>query len=345
MRHGLDFGARTRPLAIAIAVATMAALSATGPALGQGTDDTSEGVRAGWTLHASEAPAFSIQLPPGWDIDPASDGLLGATGPDGETLVVRLDENATGESLDSFAKQSGRAIKDELEALVGDGRLSLDGRPVISTVFRQAASGLVARLDGPSGQRMDDPTVEEGQATARFLVPPCEDGARTLEITGPALEPQPDGAPDAWDSIAASVSPCSSGASPELVLDPAVTALRAAYWAMAQDINPPLVAAFDELGGGGTAKKWTKDSVRIADLYDDQAERILDLPWTTETRPLAEAVAAKYDEASTFFRKTMARAISDRAFRTADKENTRIQASTTEAVNAARMAIGLPTVG
>ena len=160
MRHGLDVGARMRPLAIAIAVATMAGVSATGPALGQGTDDTSEGVRAGWTLHASDAPAFSIQLPPGWAIDPASDALLGATGPDGETLVVRLDESATGETLDRFATRSGRAVEKELEALVADGRIDIDGKPVITPVSRKVASGIVARLDLPSGDRSDTPEDE-----------------------------------------------------------------------------------------------------------------------------------------------------------------------------------------
>ena len=110
---------------------------------------------------------------------------------------MRLDESATGETLDRFATRSGRAVEKELEALVADGRIDIDGKPVITPVSRKVASGIVSRLDLPSGDRSDTPEDEAVLATPRFLVTPCEDGARTLEITGPAPAPQPNGAPDA----------------------------------------------------------------------------------------------------------------------------------------------------
>jgi hypothetical protein len=221
---------------------------------------------------------------------------------------------------------------------LADGRNVAGGEPT-EPQYRQAAGGLVARL---GVARSEDEVSDDGHVTARFLTAPCDDGARTVEITGPAPEPGPDGSPDLWDGIAASVSPCSSEPMPELVLDPALDELRAAYWAEAQAFNPKLAAAFDELNKGGSFTRWAKNSLRIADLYDGFRQQILALPWTAETRALAEAQAAKYGEVSDFFRKKMARATTNRAIRSLDKQFGRIAASNQDAVDATRLAIGLP---
>ena len=274
--------ARTNPagggrafLRITITGVAVAGLAATGPTLGQSSEGTAgEGVRAGWSLYTSDAPAFSIQLPSGWVVDPAAEGLLVATGPNGESLALRLDESVAGEPLEGYTKRSWRSVEKDVEALLADGKDIAGGTPTEPT-YRQAAHGPVARL---GVARSVDEVSDDSHVTARFLTAPCLDGARTLELTGPAPEPGPDGGPDAWDSIAASVSPCSSEPMPELVLGPEVDALRAAYLAVSEEVNPRLLAAVDELFSGGTFKKWAKDSRSVADVYDEFVQLLSGTP-------------------------------------------------------------------
>ena len=293
MEHGRIGRRRARLIGITITGVAVAALAATGPTLGQSTEGAAgEGVRAGWSLHTSDAPAFSIQLPAGWVVDPAAEGLLVATGPNGESLALRLDESVAGEPLESFTQRSWRSVEKDVEALLADGRDVAGGTPAQPT-YRQAAGGPFARL---GVARSADEVSDDSHVTARFLMAPCEDGARTLELTGPAPEPVLDGGPDAWDSIAASVSPCSSEPMPELELGPEVVALRAAYVARGEEFNPRLVAAVDQLYSGGTFAKWAKDSRRVADVYDELVQSNAGLPWTAETLPLAEAQTSKYRE-------------------------------------------------
>jgi hypothetical protein len=305
---------------------------------GQADDLSTDGVRAGWILHTLEEPAFSIQLPPGWAIGSASDGLLGATGPDGETLVVRLDESATGEPLGTYTQRSWRTVEKDVEALLADGRDVAGGTPT-APVYRQAAGGPVARL---GVARSADKVSDGSHVTARFLTAPCEDGARTLEITGPAPQPGTDQGPDAWDSIAASVSPCSSEPMPELVLGPEVVALRGAYLATVEEVNPRLFAAVDELFSGGSFKKWAKDSGRVADVYDEYVQLLPGLPWTVETLPLSDAQTAKYREMAAFYRTRLAKATTNREIDRLIKQVERLDASLLPATAAVRLAIGLP---
>ena len=345
MWHGRTGGRHARLLAITITGAAVAGLVATGPTFGQASESMAgEGVRAGWSLYASDAPALSIQLPAGWVVDPAVDpadeGVLVATGPNGESLALRVDEGAAGEPLESYTKRSWRSVEKAVEALLADGRNVAGGTPAEPT-YRQAAGGPVARL---GVARSADEVSDDSHVTARFLTAPCEDGARTLEITGPAPEPGPDGGPDAWDSIAASVSPCSSEPMPELVLGPEVDALRAAYFARGEEVNPSLVAAVEELYGGGTFAKWAKDSRRVADVYDELVQSNAELPWTAETLPLAEAQTSKYREAVSFFRERMAKATTNRQIDRLVKQHERLDASILEANTAIRLAIGLPAV-
>ena len=324
-----------------VVVVVVGGLSATGPALGQGTDGaatgTSDGVRPGWMLHTSDEPAFSIQLPPGWAIDPVSDGLFGATGPDGETLVVLLDQSAAGEPLDTHMLRSWRSSQKDMEALLADGRTVAGGAPT-EPAYRQTAGGLVAGL---GVARPEDEMTDDSHVTARFLTAPCEDGARTLEITGPAPEPRPDGGPDAWDSIAASISPCSSEPMPELVLGPEVDNLRAAYLARAEELNPRLYAAMEELYSGGSFRKWAKDARSLADVYDEFVQSNPGLPWTAETLPLAEAQTARFDELAAFVRTRMANAGTNNEIDRLTKRLEGLDASLAKATNAVRLAIGL----
>jgi hypothetical protein len=305
---------------------------------GQLDDLSAAGVRAGWALHTLDEPAFSIQLPPGWAIDPSSDGLFGATGPDGETLVARLDESATGVPLGTYTERSWRAVEKDVEALLADGRDVAGGTPT-APVYRQAAGGPVARL---GVARSADEVNDDSHVTARFLTAPCEDGARTLEITGPAPQPETDQGPDAWDSIAASVSPCSSEPMPELVLGPEVVALRGAYLAAVEEVNPKLFAAVDELLSGGSFKKWAKDSGRVADVYDEYVQLLPGLPWTVETLPLSEAQTAKHREIAAFYRTRLAKATTNREIDRLIKQVERLDASLLPATAAVRLAIGLP---
>jgi hypothetical protein len=342
-----DGSSGIRRASLALAVVAVGSLSGTGAALGQGDEPTdgtatgtSDGVRAGWTLHTSDAPAFSIQLPPGWAIDPAIDGLLGATGPDGETLVVRLDQDATGEALDAFTKASWRAVQKDVEGLLSDGRNIAGGTPSEPS-YRQTAGGPVARLG--LARSADLGEVSDGShVTARFLSAPCEDGARTLEISGPAPEPGPSGGPDAWDIIAASVSACSAEPMPELVLGPEIDALRTAYLARAEDINPKLQAAADRLLDGGSFKKWAKDARSVADVYDELAESNPGLPWTPETLPLADPQTATFRQLATFFRTKMAKAKSNKEIDRLIKQWEGLDASLLESTTSIRFAIGLP---
>ncbi len=305
---------------------------------GQADEQSTVGVRAGWALHTLDEPAFSIQLPPGWAIDPASDGLLGATGPDGETLVARLDESAAGEPLGTYTERSWRAVEKDVEALLADGRNVAGGTPT-EPVYRQAAGGPVARH---GVARSEDEVSDGSHVTARFLTAPCEDGARTLEITGPAPQPGTDQGPDAWDSIAASVSPCSSEPMPELVLGSEVVALRAAYLAVVEEVNPRLFAAVDELYSGGSFKKWAKDSRGVADVYDEYVQLFPGLPWTVETLPLSEAQTAKNRELAAFYRTRLAKATTNREIDRLIKQVERLDASLLPVTAAVRLAIGLP---
>jgi hypothetical protein len=306
-----------------------------GPA--DGSDTAGDGVRAGWMLHTSDEPAFSIQLPPGWAIDPSADGLFGATGPDGETLVVSLDESATGVPLGTYTERSWGAVEKDVEALLADGREVAGGTPT-EPVYRQAAGGPVARH---GVARSEDQVSDGSHVTARFLTAPCEDGARTLEITGPAPQPGTDQGPDAWDSIAASISPCSSEPMPELVLGPEVAALRAAYLAVGEEVNPRLFAAVDELFSGGSFKKWAKDSRAVADVYDEFVRLLPGLPWTAETLPLSEAQTAKFGEMAAFYRTRLAKATTNREIDRLIKQVERLDASLLPATAAVRLAIGL----
>ncbi len=341
MEHGRIGRRRARLIGITITGVAVAALAATGPTLGQSTEGAAgEGVRAGWSLHTSDAPAFSIQLPAGWVVDPAAEGLLVATGPNGESLALRLDESVAGEPLESFTQRSWRSVEKDVEALLADGRDVAGGTPAQPT-YRQAAGGPFARL---GVARSADEVSDDSHVTARFLMAPCEDGARTLELTGPAPEPVLDGGPDAWDSIAASVSPCSSEPMPELELGPEVDTLRAAYVARGEEFNPRLVAAVDQLYSGGTFAKWAKDSRRVADVYDELVQSNAGLPWTAETLPLAEAQASKYREAVSFFRDRMAKATTNRQINRLVKQHERLDASILEASTAIRLSIGLPAV-
>ena len=239
----------------------------------------------------------------------------------------------------TYTERSWRAVEKDVEALLADGRDVAGGTPT-EPVYRQAAGGPVARL---GVARSEDEVSDGSHVTARFLTAPCEDGARTLEITGPAPQPGTDQGPDAWDSIAASVSPCSSEPMPELVLGPEVVALRAAYVAVGEEVNPKLVASVDELFSGGSFKKWAKDSRRVADVYDEYVQLFPGLPWTAETLPLSEAQTASISVSSAaFYRTRLAKATTNREIDRLIKQVERLDASLLPATAAVRLAIGLP---
>jgi hypothetical protein len=319
---------RAKAIALALATAATASLWAAAPALAQddaGTDPSTgsaDAVRSGWTLHTSDDPMFSIQVPAGWAVDPASDDLFGATGPAGESLVVRLDDSAPGEPFEGYSTR----IEGVLEAELNEP---------VPTVLRTVPGGLVARLDLPS----DGDEV----ATSRFLFAPCADGARVLEIAGPATDPSPDGAPDAWDRIAASVSPCSTEPVAEIVLDPATAELAAAYFTTALILNDRIGRAIDRVERRQTYASYRRNARRVSAEYADGRKRIAAYPWTPETRSLAKPLLDAYADQVAVFRK-LGRATTDRQVQAGARESIRNSERIAAAGRAIRLAIGLPTL-
>jgi hypothetical protein len=131
---------------------------------------------------------------------------------------------------------------------------------------------------------------------------------------------------------------------PELVLGPEVGALRAAYLAVTEEVNPRLLAAVDELFSGGTFKKWAKDSRSVADVYDEFVQSNPGLPWTAETLPLAEAQTAAFREMAALYRTRLAKATTNGEIDRLIKQVERLDASLLPATAAVRLAIGLPAV-
>lgn len=287
-------------------------------------DGAPTAVREGWTLVAGENPPFSIELPPEWS-QTDDDGLVGATSTAGESLLLTVDEPPDETEFDAYVTRVERALEKRLKRAV-------------PTVFRRTGSGLVARLDQAPGKRRAG-----SEHTALFLFPTCDDGARTLSISGMPPGAALDAAPDAWDRIATAVNPCSAEQAAELVLTPEEATLAAAYHELATEVNDkrePIVARLEK---GGAVADWTKAAGRFGRLYGEYAPRMEALPWTPDTAPLGATLATAYRDAADLF-------IGLSKLRNAKAINARLGQSdpVLEAISSAgraiRLALGLPTV-
>ncbi|CAN5738327.1 hypothetical protein BH23CHL8_BH23CHL8_29090 [soil metagenome] len=233
------------------------------------------GVKDGWTLSLRQQPALSVQLPAGWQ-EIAGEALVTASGPGGETLELAVGEVSEDADFEAYVARVEKALEKRR-------------KQSIPTVFRAASSGLVARLD--QARRKKEPA---GTQTSLFLYPTCDDGTRTLTIVGASPEPTSDGAPDAWDEIAASVNPCSADAAAELALSPEQIALGEQYLAVATKQNADYFEQFAVLQKGATVPVWRGQSGAIASVLTDTSALVDALSWTAETRPLADALMAAY---------------------------------------------------
>jgi hypothetical protein len=288
------------------------------------SSEPAAGVRVGWSLWARQAPAVSIQLPAGWH-EVVGDALFMATGPAGETL-----ELATGPVSDD-------ADFDAYVARVEKG-LEKSRKQQIPTVFRATSSGLVARLD--QARRRKENAADQ---TSLFLYPSCVDGNRTLTIAGTLPEPATEGSPDAWDAIAAAVSPCTVDAAPESLLSPEVVAVGQQYFTLLTEINGKATAIDDAINRANTVAVWRKQARKMAALLTDASRRVAALPWTEETRPLADALLTAYaDEIPVWVRIESAR--SPAAIEGQFDDLDRVGTVRSAAGRAIRLAAGLPTV-
>lgn len=282
------------------------------------------GTREGWTLLTGEEPAYSVQLPAGWE-PTVGEGLLDATSIADETLIFTVGKPTEETDFDAYVTRVEKSLEKRL-------------KKAVPTVFRNTGSGLVARLDQAPGKRQ-----AANQHAARFLFPPCADGARTLTITGERPAAGEDGAPDTWDQIAAAVNPCSAEPAEQLILAPEETELAAAYFELATELNDKREPIASRLDRGGAIAGWTKAAGRFGRLYEQFAPRMAALPWTPETAPLGGTLVTTYRDVADIF-------IELSRLRTANAINARLaQAETalapiTPTGRAIRLALGLPTV-
>jgi hypothetical protein len=211
------------------------------------------------------------------------------------------------------------------------------GKRDVPTALRATSSGLVARLD--QGRPKGEPA---GTQTSLFLYPTCDDGPRTLTIAGGSPEPTLDGSPDAWDEIAASVNPCSSDAAAELLLSSETVALGGQYFALVTKSNARYNALTEAAGSGPTVNVFNRLAGRIATVLTENSELMDALPWTEETRPLADAIMAAYaDEIGLWTELAAARNAPAIESRFDDLDRT--AAAIGVAGRAIRLATGLPT--
>ena len=155
-------------------------------------------IREGWVLVSGAEPPFSLALPPGWSQGAAADDSLAvATSEAGPSLVLASGESPVEADFDAYVTSVEKRLEKQRK---GD----------VPTVLRMAPTGLVARLELAPGKRQ-----EASEHSALFLFPACEDGHRSLTVSGdPPLSPA-GGAPDEWDLIASAVNPCSADPAPQ----------------------------------------------------------------------------------------------------------------------------------
>ena len=90
-------------------------------------------VRDGWTLATSDAPAFSVQLPPDWSQSAATSGIA-ATSTAGEALATTPEALPDEADFDTWVTR----VETDLEKAAKDD---------LPTTFRQVGTGVVARID------------------------------------------------------------------------------------------------------------------------------------------------------------------------------------------------------
>ncbi len=281
-------------------------------------------IRPGWTLFVRTEPAVSIQLPAEWQ-EVVGEAIFTASGPAGETLELAAGSTSRDADFEAYVARLEKSLEKSR-------------KQSIPTVFRTTSSGLVARLDQPRRKK-----ESAGTQTSLFLYPTCEDGTRTLTITGAPPEPTPDGSLDAWDELAASVNPCTVDAVTELVLTPEVVELGARYLELMTDQYAEYLAHFSVLQEGATVPMWRKQSAVLATVQADTSELVAALPWTAETRPLGEALrAALADESQVWAGLATVRDVRDIDKRQGELGPT--GAAKAAAGRAIRLALGLPTV-
>ena len=290
-------------------------------------DPSGAAVREGWVAVSGSGPAFSLQLPPGWSQGAAGpDDLAVATSEAGAFLSLATDDVTTDADFDAYVTSVEKRLEKQRE---GD----------VPTVFRMTPAGLVARLELAPGKRQ-----QATEHSALFLFPACEDGARTLTISGLApVEPE-GGAADEWDLIAAAVNPCSADPIPGPVVDALTAELAAAYHAFATETNARTDLIVGKLEQGGSVARWARTAGALAAVYEERLPVLMALPWTPETRLLSDAMADAYEGVIDIFGDRLAKARNARTINRSFDEIDEAFAALTAAGRAIRLAVGLPTV-
>jgi hypothetical protein len=281
-------------------------------------------LRPGWTLEASTEPAFSVQLPPGWLRDPLAEGFA-ATSDAGELLIVAprpLSEEPT------FEAWVG-ALEAGLEEAAGTA---------LPTVFRQAGSGLVARIELGAA-----PDGAPGDVLALFLFPSCADGPRTLTISGPPPTPNERGAPDAWDAIAARVNPCATEPAPERVLDPQAEALAGTYFRLASAANAAITEAYAPLTRRTTIATWREQARDIAAIERRLIADLVAIDWPESVGPLVDRLVARHRAAVELWGQRFGKAKRAKDITSRFEQLDRVSVAIGEAGRDLRFALGLPT--
>jgi hypothetical protein len=284
-------------------------------------------VREGWVAVSGSGPAFSLQLPPGWSQGAAGpDDLAVATSEAGAFLALSTDDVTTDTDLDAHVTSVEK-------------RLEKQRKGNVPTVFRMTPAGLVARLELAPGKRQ-----QATEHSALFIFPACEDGTRTLTISGLPPAATEGGAPDEWDLIAGAVNPCSADPTPEPVVDGLTAELAAAYHAFATETNARTDPLVRRLQQGGSVSRWTRTAGAFASVYEERLPLLMALPWTPETRSLSDAMAGAYTGLIDLFGGRLAKARNARTINRSFDEIDEAFAALTAAGRAIRLAVGLPSV-
>lgn len=218
-------------------------------------------------------PAWSMVLDYSWGAVEGED-LVNAQGASASTLALRNEPLPGGAS---FEEDVQLKLK-ELQKAAGK-------KTDLELTFRRTGIGTVARITYPS--------VKEGER-AVFLFPVCEDGMRVLDIIGfPWVAAEP-GGPDWWDTMAATVNPCSADPAPTLVIAPEVAALATQYLALAESSGEAIDRAAKPIIKGTGVKGWNKAMTQIRALRSAFRDDVLALPWTPELTPLVDAWDAAF---------------------------------------------------
>jgi hypothetical protein len=279
---------------------------------------------AGWVLEQGSAPAFSVLLPPEWEVDATGSDVLDAGMATGEQLRLATIARPTQATFQEYVTATEAA----LEKATGTS---------LPTTYRQVGTGLVARIEQPPLGQAPDPTT----TTVTYLYPACPDHALTLTLSGTVGEGDT-ATTDGWDDIAANVDPCSSDPAPVRLISPEVQAVSAAYNALAEEYNPQLTKLYAPLAVGASVKQWNKRMAKMAKVEQGFVDAISALPWTADLQPLADALIAADKDVTAIYRK-FAKAKTVKAIEGMFAELDRRAAAGTAASSALRLALGLTT--